>query len=186
MSGRAGRTAAFSTHSTAAGCTVRCAASIIPMTSEHINAVMAIEQRVFPAPWTGNLFFQELINPGGLQYVATLNEQYGGGVAGYICALPVLDECCIHKLACHPCCQRRGVGGMLLRHLMRQAVDRGTRLFMLEVRESNMAAQLFYRKFRFVQTGSRRGYYTDTQEDALILQCRAADGASGDDAPGTA
>jgi len=158
---------------------LEAAAAIAIMTPAHIAGVMAIEQSAFAAPWTRELLCQELAAPGGLRYVAIRTRPQRGDIAGYICGMLVLDECSIHKIACHPGCRRRGMGGMLLRYFMQQAMGRGARLFMLEVRESNVAARQFYHSFGFVQTGRRRGYYSDAHEDALVLHYRAADPVGG-------
>ena len=49
------------------------------------------------------------------------------------------------------------------------AVERIERGYTLEVRVSNETAIDLYQRLGFVETGVRRGYYTDNREDALIM-----------------
>lgn len=64
-------------------------------------------------------------------------------VLGYICSWTVLDECTVNKIACRRRYRRLGIGGILLRHLKKEAYLKGARTFILEVRISNMAARIF-------------------------------------------
>jgi ribosomal-protein-alanine N-acetyltransferase len=66
--------------------------------------------------------------------------------------------------------QRRGIAGNLLRDLLAELKRINITEVILEVRESNRIAQAFYRASGFVETGRRRGYYADPQEDALLMK----------------
>ncbi|MCA9990202.1 MAG: GNAT family N-acetyltransferase, partial [Anaerolineales bacterium] len=70
-------------------------------------------------------------------------------------------------IATHPRWRGRGLGERLLLHMLAQAASLGATLVTLEVRRSNGAALGLYHKVGFVVVGERRGYYKDTQEDAL-------------------
>ena len=66
--------------------------------------------------------------------------------------------------------QRRGIAGKLLRDLLAEVKRIHITEVILEVRESNCIARAFYRASGFVETGRRRGYYADPQEDALLMK----------------
>ena len=63
----------------------------------------------------------------------------------------------------------RALGKELLAHALRHLIDEGARSSFLEVRESNLAAQEMYRKFGYEETGRRRRYYKDNDEDAILM-----------------
>lgn len=88
---------------------------------------------------------------------------------GMGCFWAILDEAHITLLAVHPHYQHQGLGQAMLLALMAEACDRGLERATLEVRASNVPALSLYRKFGFKIAGRRRGYYKDTNEDALIL-----------------
>ncbi|HEY9619771.1 MAG TPA: ribosomal protein S18-alanine N-acetyltransferase [Crinalium sp.] len=85
------------------------------------------------------------------------------------CLWAILEEAHITVLAVHPDYQRQGLGQALLYALMVSARQRKLEWITLEVRASNQTAIALYRKFGFQDVGTRRHYYQDTGEDALIL-----------------
>jgi len=123
-----------------------------------------IERRVFPDPWP-EAGFRELLGP--FTRVAVTETQ---AVAGYVVARCAVDEAEILNLAVHPGHLRRGLGSALVQDLVGDLGRAGVRRVFLEVRESNVGAQAFYRHLGFRSLGRRRGYYTHPTEDALILQ----------------
>ena len=88
---------------------------------------------------------------------------------GMGCLWSILDEAHITLLVVHPDYQRQGLGRTLLVALLQVAQKRGLARATLEVRTSNQAARSLYQQLGFEVAGHRRGYYTDTGEDALIL-----------------
>jgi ribosomal-protein-alanine N-acetyltransferase len=66
--------------------------------------------------------------------------------------------------------QRGGLGSQLLTEFLKVVHGRGGRAIYLEVRESNLAARALYRKWTFMETGRRKEYYENPEEDALILR----------------
>ena len=79
------------------------------------------------------------------------------------------DEAHITNLAVHPEYRKKKIGERLIRFLLKLAVSRGIKRATLEVRPSNLAAQNLYKKFGFEVGGIKKGYYSDTGEDALIM-----------------
>ncbi len=94
----------------------------------------------------------------------------GAPPAGFLLAWGVVDELHLLELASHPEQRRRGFARALLAALLAHARRQHTRLILLEVRRSNLAAIALYESFGFETTNVRRGYYSDTGEDALEMR----------------
>jgi ribosomal protein S18 acetylase RimI-like enzyme len=90
-------------------------------------------------------------------------------VMGFACAFAVADEVELQSLAVARSARGRGLGTALLEALLEWAGRGGYRRLHLEVRAGNAPALALYRRFGFAQTGTRRGYYQDNGEDALLL-----------------
>ncbi|HZU75268.1 MAG TPA: GNAT family N-acetyltransferase, partial [Dehalococcoidia bacterium] len=65
--------------------------------------------------------------------------------------------------------RRQGIGELLLLTAIALAQQRGERVLTLECRVSNTGAQALYAKYGFRSVGVRKRYYTDNNEDALIM-----------------
>lgn len=131
-----------------------------------LDAVLAIENASFISPWSRESFLYELLeNKRAVYLVAKIGET----IAGYIGMWVILDEGHITNLAVAPAYRRQGVGARLLDSLTELAVGRGVSRLTLEVRRSNLGAQLLYIKKGFTQCGLRKHYYRDNNEDALIM-----------------
>ena len=143
---------------------------ILPFTGDHIKQAIAIERMSFPTPWTPEAFAGELMlnNSDGL--AAVFRDGQRDRLVGYILGRWILDEMEIINLAVHPQQRRKGIASRLLRDFIRMFETKGIRRIFLDVREKNVAAITLYKKFGFVQAGIRKGYYTDTGEDALIMK----------------
>ena len=90
-------------------------------------------------------------------------------MAGYAGLWLMVDEAHITTIAVRPQFRGRGLGEMLLVALTEIALDINARWLTLEVRVSNEIAQALYRKYGFKPAGVRQRYYSDNQEDALIM-----------------
>ncbi|NIM05281.1 MAG: ribosomal protein S18-alanine N-acetyltransferase [Armatimonadetes bacterium] len=90
-------------------------------------------------------------------------------VIGFASMWVMADEAHITNIAVRQNCQRQGIGEMLLMSIIDLAAELQANIVTLEVRVSNLPAQQLYTKYGFVQTGLRRGYYTDNREDALLM-----------------
>jgi ribosomal-protein-alanine N-acetyltransferase len=99
-----------------------------------------------------------------------IRETVGGPPLGFLLAWSVADELHLLELASHPEHRRRGFARDLLSALLAYAREEHKRLVLLEVRQSNRAAVALYESFGFGTTGVRRGYYSDTGEDALEMR----------------
>ncbi len=90
-------------------------------------------------------------------------------IVGFAGLWLMVDEAHITTIATHPDFRRKGLGELLLVSLIDIAYEIGARWVTLEVRISNYPAQNLYRKYGFREAGVRRRYYSDNQEDALIM-----------------
>ncbi|HEX6512535.1 MAG TPA: ribosomal protein S18-alanine N-acetyltransferase [Chloroflexota bacterium] len=81
----------------------------------------------------------------------------------------MVDEAHITTIAVRPEYRGKGLGELVLCGLIDTALEVGARIMTLEVRVSNTVAQNLYLKYGFKQSGLRRRYYSDNNEDALIM-----------------
>jgi ribosomal-protein-alanine N-acetyltransferase len=81
----------------------------------------------------------------------------------------IMDEAHITTLAVDPEFQGRKIGERLLHGLLEEAIVQGAARATLEVRENNQVAQKLYRKYGFQEAAIRKNYYTDNQENALVM-----------------
>jgi ribosomal-protein-alanine N-acetyltransferase len=94
---------------------------------------------------------------------------------GFVGMWLAFDEAHITTIGVDPAYRGRGLGELLLLSMVDTALARGARWLTLEVRVSNFAAQTLYRKYGFSVRGSRKRYYSDNNEDALIMWSEALD-----------
>lgn len=137
-----------------------------PMTLDDVSAVHRIEAASFPTPWPDYAFRQELQTNRLAHYFVI---RAGDEPVGYGGMWLMVDEAHVTTFAVEPGWRRRGVGGRLMLELMRAARDVGARIVTLEVRLSNQAARALYRQYGFRPVGIRPRYYSDNNEDALIM-----------------
>lgn len=138
---------------------------ISPMRYEDIAVVQEIEHQVFPSPWSRATFEREIGSP---EFHRLVVAKTGDRLVGYACLFHVIDEGHITNIGVDPEYQNQGIGTKLMYNLVCYALHKGVQRLMLEVRPSNAAARHLYREFGFFRTGIRKGYYTDTGEDAYI------------------
>jgi ribosomal-protein-alanine N-acetyltransferase len=137
------------------------------MVAGDLDAVVAIEDAIYPHPWTRGNFADSL----AAGYHCWIVER-GGEIAGYTVAAVAAGEAHLLNLSVAAPWQRRGLGREILRFVVKLARDYGARMILLEVRPSNQAAIALYTGAGFAEIGRRRGYYPDgdAREDAIVLQ----------------
>lgn len=140
------------------------------MYEEDLPEVLRIEKASFPSPWPERLFLKELANPLCKLFVALAPGPVGDQVLGYIVCWLVAREVHLQNLAAHPQFKKRGIASALLEHVLSYYRQLGAENIYLEVREHNLAAKELYRKFHFIPVGLRKSYYSDTGEDAIIME----------------
>lgn len=131
-----------------------------------LEAVMAIERRAYPFPWSRGIFRDCLL--AGYPALLALEDDRP---AGYGVMSLAADEAHLLNLCTAPERQSRGLGRYLLRALLRTARDRGAHRIFLEVRPSNPPAIALYHSEGFNEIGRRPRYYPAAQgrEDALVM-----------------
>lgn len=130
-----------------------------------LSAISGIEQRSNPVPWSRKLIADELQRAEGVMLVATEGRE----VIGYIACAGQGDAWHVLNVAVDPGCRARGVGGVLVDAAIAALDGRPHRRYTLEVRVSNDPAIRLYRSRGFTDAGVRPRYYSDNQEDALIM-----------------
>lgn len=138
------------------------------MTPDDLDAVMLIEQAVYPFPWTrGN--FSDSIDSGYDCWVFESEAR----LAGYAVVMWLPDEVHLLNISVDGKRQGLGLGRAILRALCADADARGARSMLLEVRPSNATARALYASESFELIGIRKRYYPsdgDSREDALVMR----------------
>jgi [ribosomal protein S18]-alanine N-acetyltransferase len=128
-----------------------------------LPAVISIERRSFPTPWSLAMFVLELSKPSGICLAAGAGEE----LAGYVVCSRYDQVWHLMNIAVDPDRRGTGIAGKLIRRLIEES--RGELPFTLEVRVSNHRAIGMYERFGFHSAGVRPRYYHDNGEDALIM-----------------
>ncbi|UFJ43429.1 ribosomal protein S18-alanine N-acetyltransferase [Brevibacillus humidisoli] len=136
------------------------------MTLDDVEWVGELERLAFPTPWPTDAFVNELTINKHARYVVAEVE---GQVIAYCGMWLLVDEAHITNVAVHPHYRGRGIGERLMRQMMGLALLQGGEKMTLEVRPSNHSARRLYKKLGFMEHGIRRKYYTDNDEDAIIM-----------------
>ncbi|WP_409252636.1 ribosomal protein S18-alanine N-acetyltransferase [Bacillus sp. SCS-153A] len=136
------------------------------MTTEDLDQVMEVEANSFSIPWSRDAFFNEIETNHFATYIVIEDQ---GQIIGYCGVWIIIDEAHITNIAVLPSYRGQGLGGKLMASMIEIAKEMGARTMTLEVRVSNTPAQSLYRKFGFQQGGIRKNYYSDNQEDALVM-----------------
>jgi [ribosomal protein S18]-alanine N-acetyltransferase len=136
-----------------------------PMLEADLDQVVEIEKASMPSPWSKELFDEELKRAAAHYFV--MEEE--GRIGGYMGYWEAPQEAHIINLAIAPVFRNRGFGKKMMEHCLDYAYKRGARLATLEVRQSNEAAQRLYEKCDFRVVAIRKKYYSDNQEDAIVM-----------------
>ena len=140
-----------------------------PMTPADIGEVLALEEDVYPHPWSrGN--FVDSLNSG---YTAWLVRDGIGEVVGYFLLMSAVDEAHLLNVAVAAHYQRSGLGKYLLDKIAACARGLFAASILLEVRPSNLRALKVYEKYGFKEIGRRKGYYpahNGLREDAIVMR----------------
>jgi ribosomal-protein-alanine N-acetyltransferase len=139
------------------------AAVIRRLAYSDLPAVISIERRSFPTPWSLAMFVLELSKPSGICLAATEGDE----LLGYLVCSRYDQVWHLMNVAVALEHRRGGVARRLIAKLVEEG---GGRLpFTLEVRVSNQPAIAMYERLGFRSAGVRPRYYQDNGEDALIM-----------------
>lgn len=138
------------------------------MIRRDMASVLGIEEGAFEFPWREEDFIRCLRQRNAIGMVVECNER----VVGFMVYELHHNRLHILNFAVHPAFYRRGVGRAMVKKLTdKLSTQRRTRI-MLEVRESNLDAQMFFRACGFRAVSVIHGFYEDTTEDAYLFQYR--------------
>jgi ribosomal-protein-alanine N-acetyltransferase len=142
--------------------------SIEPLADDRdLEGVLEVEEESFTNPWTRDMYAWELQNRSVCHIYVVRTPEYA--VAGFCAFWLVFDEIHINNVALRPGLRGRGLGTALMHHVFGEGRRLGATRATLEVRASNVAARRLYERLGFYLSGTRRNYYTNPVEDALIL-----------------
>lgn len=141
------------------------------MRFEDIEEVIGLEKRVFDNPWTRGVFKSEISSGRRTIYLVAEGESR---ILGFIGARLHGPEMHVTNMAVDSGSRRRGIGSFLLRECVALALRESVEWATLEVRCSNEQARRFYRGIGFRELGLRKGYYQDTDEDAVMMSAPAS------------
>jgi len=136
------------------------------MREEDIEQILEVEHSSFTTPWSRDAFYNELHNNRFAVYIV-LEEN--SKILGYCGAWIVIDEAHVTNVAILPEYRGRKLGEAIMQKMMTVASEMGAKSMTLEVRVTNHVAQSLYRKLGFQNGGIRKNYYSDNQEDGLVM-----------------
>ena len=141
------------------------ALKFVLLQEKHLDQIMEVELEAYPEPWTPGMFREEMRSSRSYFCLAFAEGQFVG-YGGYWL---VLDEAHITSVTVAAHQRGRGYGREQVLHLLESAKEQGARIATLEVRESNNPARHLYDSLGFCSVGLRKGYYSKTNEDAVVM-----------------
>jgi ribosomal-protein-alanine N-acetyltransferase len=145
------------------------AATLRPMTTADIRAVLLLERQLFgDEAWSRAMLTGELAQQPRSRHYLVADD--GGAVAGYAGLLAAGTQGDVLTLAVAADRWGQGTGSALLAALLAEAARRSCREVFLEVRTDNGLAQRLYRRYGFTQIGIRHGYYQPSGTDAVVMR----------------
>lgn len=140
---------------------------ILPMTKDDVEDVAIIEAEAYGKHhWTKSSFYDEMSNNLAKYYCAKTST---GETIGYAGTWHIIDEGHITTIAVKNEFLRNHIGEALIHRIIEDCYKNGVKYLTLEVRVSNTPAIKLYEKYGFQSLGTRKGYYQDNNEDALIM-----------------
>jgi ribosomal-protein-alanine N-acetyltransferase len=140
-----------------------------PMQVADLDEVLALEQSVYPHPWSMANFVDSLNS----RYEAWVLRDRDGYLLGYFLLMAIVDEAHLLNVAVSAEKQGQGLGRFLLNQSVACARGLGMTSVLLEVRPSNTRALEIYERYGFKQIGRRKGYYpaaNQQREDAIVMR----------------
>ena len=128
-----------------------------------LPAVLAVERRAFPTPWSLAMFVLELSKPSGICLAAETDD----GLHGYLVCSRYADIWHLMNVAIDPRSRRLGIATALIERMKQEGGPE--QRYTLEVRVSNLGAISMYHRLGFRSAGRRIRYYSDNNEDAMIM-----------------
>lgn len=140
--------------------------TIRQMRPEDIDEVLIVENQAFSTPWSRSAFVEEVCNNDIAHYLVVIVDNK---IIGYGGMWIIVDEAHVTNIAVLPKFHGRGIGALLLEHMITTAKALRATSMTLEVRPSNTPARKMYTRRGFKEHGLRPNYYKDLGEDAIIM-----------------
>jgi [ribosomal protein S18]-alanine N-acetyltransferase len=147
-------------------CITSASMRIRSATPADIPAMMSLERHAVTAAHWREEEYLRVFNEDMPRRIALILEE--SVPVAFLVAGKLDREWEIENVAVAPDARRRGLGTRLVGEFLDLARREGAARILLEVRESNAAARALYEKWAFVETGRRRGYYSNPIEDAVV------------------
>jgi ribosomal-protein-alanine N-acetyltransferase len=143
---------------------------IRPCRPEDLSRVVLIAEQADEAPRWNPEAYRKALDPAAVPARITLvAEDSKAGVVGFLITVLIPPHAELEVIAVSKSARRQGIARHLVANLLANLKERQITGLMLEVRESNHAALALYRALGFIQTGRRSRYYSDPQEDAVLM-----------------
>ena len=149
-------------------------AGVRPMTAADLGRVLQIAGSLKEAPAWPAAAWEKALEPESAPRRVCLvaEDRVGEAVVGFAVACVVGEQAELESIGVAGESQRRGVARLLFGALAAELKAAGAREVILEVRDSNRAARGLYLSLGFAETGRRRRYYHDPEEDAVLMALR--------------
>jgi len=146
---------------------MRKSLTIKRLSKENIDKIIEIEQSAYGKHhWSRESFLNELSNNLSVYFGAFDDKN---NLLGYGGCWVIIEEAHITNVAVLPDFRRQNIGETILNSIIKHCYENGVKYLTLEVRVSNIAAIGLYEKYGFKSLGTRKHYYQDNDEDALIM-----------------
>ena len=142
------------------------------MNIKDLDEVLSIETSGSLAPWSKNMFIEEMRNAFAFCFVIRKEDRPEGPVIGFICFRNITEESELLKICVHPDYRELGVGKSLMKFYLDFSRERGIKTFYLEVYSSNHSAIHLYQLFSYQPSGMRKEFYQG-EFDALLMTKKA-------------
>lgn len=136
-----------------------------------MSEVLQVEQLSFQCPWSEDDFLRALRQRNVICMIAERGEK----VIGFIVYALEKHLLRVIRIAVHPGHRRTTVATQIVDKMKTRLASHRRRRITLEIRETNVTGQLFFRTQDFRCTGTTKGFYDDSGEDALLMQYRLKD-----------
>lgn len=139
-----------------------------------LNDLIQLDFHSNPHPWGQSLISDALSS----RYNLVIEDHESGAIVGWLTASVLLDQSELELILVDQTLRRQGIARQLLNNWLDSMKSNSVVSFILEVRQSNLAAQRLYEQFGFQMSGVRKGYYSDAtgREDALLMNLNLTEG----------
>ncbi|MBQ8791568.1 MAG: ribosomal protein S18-alanine N-acetyltransferase [Ruminiclostridium sp.] len=135
-----------------------------------IQSVAKVEAACFSDPWTPRAL-DDLLCASGSVFVCSADND--GNITGYVCGQIAADECELYRIAVSDKYRGKGYAKELMEYFIEECRRNNVRGIFLEVRSSNVPARTLYEKYGFQNIATRKNYYRNPTEDAIIYKYEA-------------